>query len=254
MAEFVDDYEFIINNLEKYEDKVELQNIVYSNHELSLLCKIETHVNYLNRPSDLFCTKPFKRDNFLERFREVSTEYLKTIYESLQNLEVANQISREYEGFIDKMSQKDDQIALVNGEDLKYDCLARHFVWLMKMLGFIVKRKPRKENITFQYTDVFVQLMFVKAYGYEDRYFYLIYSMQPWSENGFEMVVLDDFIFKSIIQILIKNIEVFSNINCTYNKNDIIFPQCFKVVFFVYTNLWNFLTHLSMKCKDFIQL
>ena len=124
MAKYVNDYGFIQDNFEKYDEKVEFKNIAYSNHELSLLCKTETHVNYSNRPSDLYCTKPFKRDNFLERFRAVSKEYLKTAYENYDNLEVINQISQEYEGFIDQMNQKDDQIALIDTADFKPDSLA----------------------------------------------------------------------------------------------------------------------------------
>ena len=252
MAKYGNTYGFIKDNFDKYDEKVEFKNIVYSNHEFSPLCKTETYVKYSNRKSDLYCTKPFKRDIFLEKFRKVSREYMKNGYLEFNNLEVINQISHEYESFIDMMCQEDGQITLINDDDFNSDCLAKFFVRVLKMLGFIVKKKPRSDSDTSPYTDVFVQLMFIKGHENEDKYFYLIYSRQPCCENGFEMVVLDDFIFKSIIQTLIKNIEELPNIDCSYSPVDWNFPNCFKVIKRTYSCLLDFVNHFSSKCKNFI--
>ena len=247
------DKEFIESNFEKYDSDDEYEIIeVYPNYDMSSLCREETNLKYSDRLTNLYWTKPSKRNNFLEKFRSVSIEYMRNAYDKFDKIDVIDDISREYENFFDKVRQKDGEIIKIDGEDFKSDCLAHFFVRMMKMLGFVMKQKPRTEVETYRFKDVFVQEMFMKAHEDNDNYFYLIYFRQPESENGYEMVVLDDYIFNSIIQNLIKNIEDFQSIEYTTKTHDRNFPQCCKVVYTAYVFLWNFVHNFSVDCQNFI--
>ena len=255
MAESVDEINFVEDNLVKYDYKEDNDMTeIEPNYEISGLCERETNLKYSERQPNLYWTKPSKRKIFLAKFRSVLKEYMTNAYENFNNMEIINQLSQEYEDFYNKVRPKDGEIIIIGGEDFKSDCLGHFFVRVMKMLGFVMKKKPRTESKDFRYKDVFVQLMFIKGCESYDRYFYLIYSKKPETENGYEMVVLDDFIFNSIIQNLILNIQDLPPVQYTtrsYEKN---FPQTFKVVFTAYLLLWKFINLFSVSSQNLITM
>ena len=260
MAYKIDDFDFIENNFEKVisvesdeflpEDYDLIE--IFPDYEMLALLQKETEISYPTDPNNLYWTKISKRKSFLKTFKVKRKSYMVIAHDKFVNFKVFDKISKEYETFIDKIIKEDNQYPLINGDEIKSDCLALYFTRVLKMLGFIVKKKPRTEKQNIRFRDTFVQTMFKKAYETEDDYFYLIYSRKLEKENEFEMVVLDDYIFNIIIEKLNKTIEKLPFINYSTRKDVINFPYCFKVVYTTYTLLWDFVNHFSAPSKNFI--
>ena len=221
----------------------DLVKIDISNQDLLHLCYNELGRTYPAVKNKHFWPKTGKEMLFLINFKGKLYYCQNTDSNAREHVgkKVISKIEDYYKEGIVKMYDEDFEMFLkpyfnyviVSSKSFNLSNLANSFNKLLKMIGFVLKMKPRPDYDTCDMEDSTVQEMFPRSATDRGKYFFFVFTNTP----DYIEVFLDDWLLSKMIEVLVRNLT--ETPKCTSYLNGVVevshihginAPHCLNVI------------------------